>query len=225
MARRKGINDRQKTIQRKYLKRKKNYLNKKMVIIIACEGSKTEKHYFKAFFDDLIKHGKLSARSYIFATHQHTNPTGVLDDLLSYQGKDGLSYKDFDQKWIVIDRDEEKFKGEGHTETDYIGAIQKSTSKNISVAYSNPSFELWYLLHFNFYNTSLDRDTANKKLKPFMSNYKKGDPSHYNQLKDKLDIAIRNAKKLDCNENCDEVRNAMKNPVTTVYRLVNKFIN
>lgn len=82
-----------------------------------------------------------------------------------------------------------------------------------------------YLLHFNFYNTPIDRDTANKKLKHFMSNYKKRDPSHYNQLKDKLDTAIKNAKKLDCKENCDEVKNARKNPVTTVYRLINKFRN
>jgi len=101
MARRKGINDRQKIIQSKNLKRKRNYLNKKMVIIIACEGSKTEKNYFKAFFDDLIKHGKLSARSYVFAPHQHTNPVGVLDDLLTFHGTDGLTYKDFDEKWIV----------------------------------------------------------------------------------------------------------------------------
>lgn len=222
MGRRSNVNNRKQSLKKGDHKRDKNKIDKKSVIILACEGSKTEKNYFKAFFDYLIRTGNLSPRSYVFANHQHTHPTGVLNDLLHYKGTDGLTYKDFDNKWIVIDRDEERLKGEGHSLQDFNNAILASQSKNISVAYSNPCFEIWYLLHFNYYDSSIDRDTAYSKLENIMKNYKKGDKSHFTNLFDNLDTAIINAKKLDDTSALD-IYNAQKNPITTVYKIIEKF--
>lgn len=41
--------------------------------------------------------------------------------------------------WVVIDKDDF---------SDFDEAIQKAGVEKLSVAWSNPSFELWYLLHF-----------------------------------------------------------------------------
>jgi len=61
----------------------------------------------------------------------------------------GLSYKDYEYKWIVIDRDSE-YRGGGHTKEDFKNTLNNAKNKrkdlHIDVAYSNDSFELWYLL-------------------------------------------------------------------------------
>lgn len=123
-------------------------------------------------------------------------------------------------RWIVIDRDVERTGGGGHSAEDYNSAIQQSIAKDISVAYSNPCFELWYLLHFNYHNTAIDRDTVRRKLKKYMFGYSKSDKAHFEKLYDKMNSAIRNARKLDGEGAIDEIKNAAKNPVTRVYKIV-----
>ena len=85
-----------------------------------------------------------------------------LKNLKRYKNSYGKTYKDFDHKWIVIDRDIEKVNGGGHTAEDFNNAITNATNRrgdlNIEVAYANDSFELWYLLHFEYRTTTIIRD-------------------------------------------------------------------
>jgi len=91
-----------------------------------------------------------------------THPTGVLKNLKNYKNEYGKTYKDFEHKWIVIDRDIERVNGGGHTAEDFNNAIENVKSKrsnlSVDVAYANDSFELWYLLHFEYRNTAILRD-------------------------------------------------------------------
>ncbi len=148
---------------------KKNYKNKKRTknkyikkrdaksIIIACEDSVSAPTYFNSFLKKLKQKGKITQDSLIIPHTGRTHPTGVLDDLVIYRNEEGKGFKEFDYKWIVIDRDKESMQGSGHSKEDFEYALKKAKRLNIKVAYSNPSFELWYLLHFKRVIESIDR--------------------------------------------------------------------
>ena len=70
-------------------------------------------------------------------------------------------------------------------------AITLARNNGIDVAYSNDAFELWYLLHFHFYNTGISRqDYQNMLTKLLGHEYKKNSETIYEKLKDKQQDAI-----------------------------------
>ncbi|WP_144513380.1 RloB domain-containing protein [Bacillus sp. FJAT-22090] len=52
----------------------------------------------------------------------------------------------------------------------------------IQLAYSIESFELWYILHFEFLNVALDRNQYINKLKRYLGKYEKNDPKVYDKI-------------------------------------------
>ncbi len=219
MSRRDNIakEQRKQTQKAKKLERKQKNREELKRVIIACEGEVTEKNYFQDFFYELIQDHQIAKTSLVITKHRHTNPTGVLKDLL-----DALKHDDeFEYKWIVIDRDEERVGGGGHTKEDFNAALEQANSKNVNVAYSNPSFEIWYLLHFEYRNTALDRDEVVEKLKSIMG-YEKNQCGLFNMLKNSQANAIANSKRLLATYGAGgrEVVPSEDNPVTTVYKLV-----
>lgn len=192
-------------------------LEKRKLLILACEGLKTERYYFEAWFEKLRIERKISPRSCIIAPHGHTHPTGVLADLLGYR-ENGISCSDFEYKWIVIDRDEERTNGGGHTERNFNDALDQAKIKGVHVAYSNPCFEFWYLLHYEFRDSALHRDDLAGLLGERMGiAYDKSDKGHFGRLFLKVFTAIRNAEKL-CQR--DQRPPCEANPSTTVHRLI-----
>lgn len=83
--------------------------------------------------------------------------------------------------------------------------------------------ELWYLLHFMYMDTDIDRSRYWPKLSDWMKNigaggYEKNRPDMYEVLRPYMDIAIANAKRLDKqNEGRKPSESA---PGTKVYELV-----
>jgi len=104
-------------------------------------------------------------------------------------------------------------------------AIDAAQRQGWQVAWSNDSFELWYVLHFEFLNTAISREAYKVKLTQhlkqagFKTGYEKNSESILTLLDDeKQQRAIRFGKKL-------AVKNVGKpyhqqNPMTTVYQLV-----
>lgn len=100
-----------------------------------------------------------------------------------------------------------------------------ATRKNIRVAYSNEAFELWYLLHFNYHDTGIERARykalLSKRLQeidPTCDEYQKNDPSTYDRLLSRQKKAIQNATRLLAQY--DPRRPYDDNPSTTVHLLV-----
>ncbi len=201
------------------INRTQNTRPERETVIIACEDSLSAPLYFCAIFDDLRKNHAIAASSLIVAKHQHTDPCGVLQDLLDHP-----NYQDFDHPWIVIDRDEERTNSGGHTLDNFNQAIAGAKSKKIKVAYSNPCFEIWYLLHFEYRNTAIDRDKLVKQL---------GHDYHYkkNELliltQEQKNTAIKNAQRLMESWKGIQVttKPATDNPSTTVHNLVELLSN
>jgi len=180
----------------------------KQSIIIACEGTKTECLYLENIFTELKALHKIAVTSLVIAKHKHTDPKGVLKDLLSHP-----NYIDFLHKWIVIDRDIEHTKGSGHTAQNFNAALSMAKSKGIKVAYSNPCFEIWYLLHIEYRDTAIGRAELQAKLESEYG-YQKNNPFNYGSEK----IAIDNAAKLLASYPYTDPEN--HNPSTNVHELV-----
>jgi len=241
MARRGGdkIFQRNKEKEKKDFKRKTNNRSKRNDIIIACEDSVSSPAYFSMIINKLIEEKKITQDSIVIVPHDgSTHPTGVLENLKNYKNEYGKSYKDFDHKWIVIDRDIERVNGGGHTAEDFNNAIRNAPNRinklNIDVAYANDAFELWYLLHFEYRNTAILRDEIVEKViawlkevKPHKfanldrNNIKKENYTKYifETLLNKQQIAIDNAKRLL--EVYGDTHNPEEdNPSTTIHQLV-----
>jgi len=241
MGRRSGgdkIHNKKKELKKSDFKRRVNDKVTVPDIIIACEDSVSSPTYFQMIVDRLIEKKIITQDSFVIAKHKHTNPMGVLYDLKNYKNENGKNYKDFDYKWIVIDRDSERLNGGGHKKEDFNNALKDAKSKksnlNIEVAYSNDSFELWYLLHFEYRNTTISRDETVKQV---IKKLKEIEPHKFSQLtknnikqenytkyifetlKPLQDEAIRNSKIL-LKSYGDEHNPESDNPSTRVHLLV-----
>lgn len=176
-------------------------LNKKILdnILILCEGEKTEPNYFNG-----IKCKYRMSNVEIKGLGANT------DTITKIAVKE---HRNFSQIWCVFDRDS----FDAHNFNRAFQMIKKY--KNIHIAYSNEAFELWYLLHFNYYNTGITREAYCKKLNKLLGKkYKKNSTEIYSLICDKENVAIKNAKRLFesyPNENPEK-----NNPSTTVYKLV-----
>jgi len=222
---------------------KNNVKNRHKVpdIIISCEDSVSAPVYLNKIVENLIKDKKITQDSFVIVNQKvlkGTNPLKVLERLKKYSDANGKSYKDFQHKWIVIDRDKERVNGGGHTSEDFNSTLLSAKSKketlNIEVAYSNDAFELWYLLHFDYISTSLLRDEINKRLiiklkeknlHKFSKLNKKNikDENYtkhiYDELLELQDTGIKNATKL-LESYGNEYNPENANPSTTIHKLI-----
>lgn len=196
--------------------RLENTRDERITVIIACEDSVSAPLYFRDLFDRLKKSRTMAVSSFVIATHKHSDPVGVLQDLLDHEK---AQKQTFEHRWIVIDRDEERTGGGGHSLENFNEAIIKAHSNKIEVAYSNPCFEIWYLLHFEYRNTPIDRDELFNKLER-EHQYQKNRLLSLTQEQHKT--AIENAKNLiDSWEKINgKTSPAKDNPSTTIHNLI-----
>ena len=136
-----------------------------------------------------------------------------------YVQNNGIVFK---HVWIVYDTDD--FPAEN---IDMVAQRCEEYSTQGETIYhavwSNQCVELWYLLHFMYMDTDIDRSRYWPKLSDCLKNmgagsYEKNRPDMYEVLRPYMDIAIANAKRLDKqNEGRKPSESA---PGTKVYELV-----
>jgi hypothetical protein len=167
--------------------------------LIVCEGERTEPNYFRAF---------------PVATDVQVHIYGAADNTLNVVRKamelraDG----DYNQVWCVFDRD--SFPAQ-HVNA----ALSLAQHEGIAVAFSNEAFELWYLLHFHYYNTGISRHAYSTILHRLLGHpYEKNSTTIYQELEGRQATALRNAATLLATyPNRHPVDD---NPSTTVHLLV-----
>lgn len=194
--------------KRETLKRQsKKLLESPDSFLIVCEGEKTEPGYFIAFRNTLrsvsvkVEGCGMNTLSLVKKTVE----------LIEESRRDRTEY---DQVWCVFDKDD-------NTLENFNAALILAARENIQVAYSNEAFEIWYLLHFHYFNTGMHRREYIKKLSELLPTpYKKNSQDMYQILLEKQPYAIKNAEKLLKNYN--PVNPGMDNPSTTVHLLVNE---
>jgi predicted nucleic acid-binding protein len=124
--------------------REQNTRTLKQNFLIVCEGTQTEVNYFERF---------RVPRTVVKGLGR--NPTQLIQYAI-----DLSTEEEFDQVWCVFDRDD-------FPVSDITRAVALAKKNNIKIAYSNESFELWYILHFQFLNTAIPRTTVRTDFRRF----------------------------------------------------------
>lgn len=183
------------------LTRRINTRDEKDRFLIVCEGAKTEPLYFKSF-------KVRTANIQIIGAGDNT--VSLVNKTIELKRED-----DYDQVWCVFDRD-------SFPNGEFNKAIELANSNGIRAAYSNESFELWFLLHFCYLDTALTRHQYNERLSRYLGKkYSKNDPLIFEQFLDLEKTALKNAEKL---YNSYEYHTNPENnkPSTTVHFLVDQ---
>lgn len=184
------------------------------VIHIFHNGEVAEVNYFQDFKHFLAaQDAKVNVDNYWKQTKGKA-PWQVIEHAISFKNSEKISEKDADQIWCVFDvdsflkQDKESF----------AKALKKAKENNINVAWSNPCFELWPMLHFELIETAISAQDYQKKLKVFFKeigvDYQKNCYGLFGKLFGKQAAAITRAKKIS------KENNLKINPSTTVFRLV-----
>jgi hypothetical protein len=173
--------------------------------LIVCEGEKTEPNYFKSF----------RATHSVIEIHVHgegANTTSLVELAKKPAEREGFR-AGRDALWVVFDKDD-------FTKEQMNTAVARAKHYEFNVAWSNQSFELWYLLHFQFCDSALHRSLYIERLEELLGQkYRKNDPNMYYRLLDLQDDAIRNAERLVmCHSSSCTPADA--DPCTRVHELV-----
>lgn len=191
-------------------KRNCNKKERKSVIAIGCEGkNKTETTYFKNF----------SSRECIikFSTGIHTDPIGMANDLVNFIKKEDISIEYGDKIYLLIDTDINQNK-QGQLET----VKEICRKNNIELITSTPTFEYWYILHYEktarkYQSSKQVKDELKRKIKGYSE-----EMNVYPLIKDKTLEAIENAERIEKNhvKNGQAIDSEEANPHTSVYKVV-----
>lgn len=170
-------------------------------IVIVCEGKETEVDYFNGFnsrytrvdviVPDKNSRGKNKAKA--------TDPESLVEKAIYYkENKYDIDEKDGDRVWCVFDVDINYNNNNAvKSKIDEIEKAKKiSDKKKIKLGISNPCFELWYLLHYEYTTATLrNYDAVKQKLDKYIDNYEKNE-SIYDELKEQVYDAIERGKRL-----------------------------
>lgn len=182
--------------------------------LIVTEGAKTEPLYFEEW-------ERRFPRNQVKTVEVHgegLETVRVVERAIELRderrGKSGLP--DFDEVWAVFDKDDtspERF----HK------AIDLARKEGIEPGFSNQSFELWYVLHFEYLQSALHRNDYIDTLSQALGiKYRKNDRDVMLQIKEKgnLEQAIQRAAKLEELHKGSTPSDAC--PYTRVYVLVER---
>lgn len=166
-------------------------------IFVVCEGTVTEREYF----DQLGRDYRQSVQ--VVIADESGVPKTVVNIAVAAKEDASLAW---DEVWAVFDRDE-------HVGVDEAMSIAEQAG--VSVAFSNPCFELWALLHFEEQRAHIERHAAQKALTRHMPEYEKS--LDLEKLSSRYEEAVSRARMLV--RLAVEDGNPHKNPTTTVFKL------
>jgi hypothetical protein len=187
-----------------YMQRRVDELPARQRFLIVCEGRKTEPNYFQKFrVPGLVVQVEglgINTLSLVQRTIE-----------LCAEGED-----EYDQTWCVFDKDD-------FPDNNFNSALILARNSGIKVAYSNQSFELWYVLHFNYMRNAITRNDymtiLDEKLR---HKYEKNSTGIYDELRHLQTAAIRNAGRLL--DQYHPSKPAKDDPSTTVHLLVEQLV-
>ena len=186
----------------------------KTVVWVFTEGQ-TEKYYLS----------KLPKVESIKCTIKHVARSGLalVVAVINRIDKGLVPYQPGDKIWVVIDRDKQQQNPKNNRQQ-FKTALEKANGAAIEVAYSNDSFELWLLLHYQDVSREMTAKQLTKRLKDFIPEYKKADSDIYQKIErsDTSDQAAagKRAQALIKKHNREGTEPADANPSTRLHQLI-----
>ncbi len=189
-------------------------------ILVVCEGGKTEPLYFKGLWQKI----RLATVD-VHVVGQGAEIVGVVEaaiELLEKRKADSkisVRLAPYKEVWCVVDTE---LKKDSHS---WKRGLDKAKAKKLNLAWSNPCFEYWLLLHFERVGGSFD---GYKAIKPVLTkhirNYEKN-LNCFEQLAPRIPTAINHAEHIHRSQWKDTPNAIDQNPGTTVPDLVKGLIS
>jgi len=212
--------------ERQEYRRQINFKPKRKSFLIVCEGEKTEPNYFEALKLALPK-GVLEVVDFRIIG-EGVNTENLVQQAVTLRKRWELETGiEIDKLWVVFDKD-------SFSALAFNNAIQFCKNiPNTEAAWSNEAFEIWYLLHFEFYNTAIPRESYKQRIQANLRNKGLNDFVYTKNRKDMFDLltkygdqnlAIKHAK------NREKIYGgasdfANQNPCTMLYKIVTELFN
>lgn len=187
----------------------------KKLILIGCEGdNQTEKLYF-SHFNQLQKDYRI-----IFAKGIHTDPIGVVEDTIKSLEAEDLIIAEGDFAICCIDVD---FTEDRKHQLDE--ALKKAKQKGVKVFFSNPCFEIWFLLHYRYstrqYSSNVE---VLNEIKEYISEYHKS-YDVFGEIYPLTNEGIKNSKKLEEFHDKQNTNNKYTRiPSSNVYKIIEEIL-
>lgn len=184
--------------------------------LIVSEGLRTEPLYFEMLAEGLPRH----LVETIDVEGAGANTVSVVKTAVELRKKRNTNKElpPYDQVWAVYDKDD-------FPDKNYHGAIDLAGREGILSAHSNESFELWYILHFEYLQSALKRDAYISKLSKYLQTpYQKNNKALAKRIREEgnVELAIKRAARLEAlHTDCTP---AAACPHTRVYVLVERLL-
>lgn len=183
--------------------------------LIACEGRATETGYFEA----LRRHLRLPPAVMSVFANKGSSPLTLVRQLVAERDRRAeqgtFDAAGGDVCWVVCDGDEHRLADA----KSWNAAIALAEQERVRLAISNPSFELWYLLHYQDQFAPLTAAQALAQLKRHLPRYAKASVLFPEPLLPRTAEALRRAKTLDARARAGDAE-PFANPSTGVAVLV-----
>lgn len=199
----------------KQKKRGQRTRNRKKIICIGTEGrNKTERTYFSHFNQmntEYVVH---------FAKGNDTDPYKIATAVSASIGRPKDREKG-DRAFCVFDTDVDPKKQKNIQD-----ARSYCKEQKIEVIYSNPCFEIWYLLHYTYSTRAFNKnEEILSALAKYIQNYQKNQ-DYFESLLPKMKTAIKNAKRLEqYHAENHHLTEMTRNPSTQIYKIVELFVS
>ena len=168
-------------------------------VLILCEGEQTEPIYFNALKADKSNLNNSSALRIVVHDSKKNTAKELVAEALELKMEAEKEKNAYDAIWVVVDRD-------GYTK--HPESFNRAEKTKIKIAFSSPSFEFWFLLHFLYSTAPLENANATiKKLKEHLTEYEKN-INVYQKLKNNQTKAVEYSNKIK-----EHHANSSNNPV------------
>ena len=199
--------------------------NKKKLILIATEDQKSSRRYFERLRAHLKAH-----RVIIMADHAGSAPDNVVDAALAKrraredESKNGLE-DPFDEVWVVFDTEGQQ---NPQRQIEAKHAIARAKDLGFHTAVSNPCFEYWLLIHFEWcVETFPNANSVSRRLKEAdkMPSYDKNFDS-FTPTWNRVETAIRYSKRVFLERCQGKLEHPCKcHPSTEIHKLIESILN
>ena len=185
------------------------------IIYIICEGKETETKYFKHF------RSRNCLVDIVPISSKHKAAEHLVKHAKSLLSQSDYFPKDGDRLWCVFDCDD-------NTNEELTNAVAYAEKHGYKIAYSNPCFEYWYLIHFvkqNSYLNGADEVLRLLQSKGRLEKYEKSLDVFEDLLPHQSEAVLRAKERLaQLHRDNVVILSRDSNPVTTVHELV-EFLN
>lgn len=161
-------------------------------VLIVCEGSKTEPHYFEEIRQ---KFRIPTAHITILHSALGTEPRQVVDSA----EREFLKSRAYEHVYAVFDRDDHLTWADALTQSERLDCAMKNDEKQevrFQAVPSVPNFELWLLLHFEEVHAFGHRSEIIARLRGRIAGYQKGSRGIYTLTETNFEEAAARAQRL-----------------------------